>query len=175
MGIVAKSGAAYPLAPAGTHAAVCVDVIDLGILKVAFGGKEKQQHKIAIVWQIDEVRDDGKPHTIRKRYTLSLHQKASLRKDLESWRGKAFTEVELQGFDLECLLSVSCLLSVIHASSDGSTFANIASIMKLPKAMEPVKVRDYVRVCDREPDDQGSGGPPPPQGGYDPSDDEVPF
>lgn len=177
MPILAKAGAAsYTPAPAGTHAAVCCDVIDLGVLKVAFGGKEKQQHKVTIVWQIDEVRDDGKPFTVRKRYTCSLHEKASLRKDLESWRGRAFTETELAGFDLENLLSIPALLNVIHAPGrDGGTFANVASLMKLPKGIMAPEVREYVRVCNRPDEVGGQAAPADDSAPWSITDDDVPF
>src|ERR1039458_9745361 len=125
MPIIAKSsGTSYPPAPQGTHAAVCVDVIDLGMLKVAFGGKEKTQHKIRVVWQIEELRDDGKPHQVSRRYTNSLHEKAALRKDLESWRGNPFTPSELEGFDLEVLLSVGDRKSTrLNSSHLGISYA----------------------------------------------------
>ena len=57
---------------------------------------------------------DGKPFLISRRYSLSLHEKSSLRRDLESWRGRAFTQEELRGFDLEVLIGVGCLVSVVH-------------------------------------------------------------
>lgn len=177
MAIMASAGPKFTPAPAGTHAAVCCDVVDLGIVKVEYAGKAKQQHKVNIVWQIEEERDDGKPFTVRKRYTVSLHEKSSLRKDLESWRGRAFTDEELRGFDLENLLSVPALLNVIHAPGrDGSTFANVSAIMKLPKTMQPPSVRDYVRVCDRPPE-EGVGQVPPADdsAAFGISDDDVPF
>lgn len=173
MPIIAKaSGGNFIPAPAGTHAAVCVDVVDMGLLEVNFGGKKKTQHKIRLVWQIEEDMEDGKPFIVQKRYTLSLHEKAALRKDLESWRGRAFTSQELEGFDVEVLIGIPCLLNVIHAVKDGSTYANVSAIMKLPKGMNAPQPRDYVRVCDREPaqnppvTDQDFGGI---------SDDDVPF
>jgi len=55
----------------------------------------------------------------------------------------------LEAFDLESLLSVGCLINVIHESRNGSTFANVASVMRLPKGMTSPTIRDYVRVCDR--------------------------
>lgn len=173
MPIFAKAGAAFKPAPEGQHAAVCVDVVDLGDLRVEYAGKEKVQHKINVVWQIDEDRDDGKPHQVAKRYTLSLHEKAGLRKDLESWRGRSFTEEELRGFDVEKLIGVPALLNVIHNSSKGSTYANVATLMKLPKSMQAPAQRDYVRVCDRQPEagqvqESGWEGAPP-------MDDDVPF
>lgn len=152
MPIVAKaSGGSFVPAPAGTFSACCCDVVDLGTLEVNWGGKQKSQHKVRIVWQIDEVREDNKPHNVSKRYTLSLHEKSALRKDLEAWRGRSFTPQELEGFDLEVLLNVPALVNVIHETKDGKTYSNVASIMRLPKGMAAIQVRDYVRVCDREP------------------------
>lgn len=170
----AKAGTSYPPAPTGAHAAVCVDVVDMGMLKVAWGGKEKQQHKVRIIWQIDEDRDDGKPFQVSKRYTLSLHEKAALRKDLESWRGRSFTTEELEGFDLETLLGIPVLLNIIHNTKDGNTYANIASLMRLPRTMQAPVQRDYIRVCDREP---AQGEPTGPQFDEGPgiTDDDIPF
>jgi len=174
MPIIAKAGGgSFAPAPAGTHSAVCCDVVDLGVLEVNYAGKTKRQHKITVIWQIGERRDDDKLFLLRKRYTLSLHEKASLRKDLESWRGRSFTPAELEGFDIETLLGVPCLLSVIHQAKDGDIFANISAIMRLPKGMEALKVVDYVRVCDREPT---QAEPTQPQwGGMEITDDDVPF
>ena len=175
MPIIAKaSNSNFTPAPAGSHAAVCVDVVDLGVLTVEWGGKAKKQHKVRVVWQIDEDREDGTPFQVHRRYTLSLHEKAGLRKDLESWRGRAFSEQELDGFDVEVLIGVPCLLSVIHSKgNDGSVFANVASIMKLPKGMSAPTPRDYVRVCERQPEEQTQAVGTQPFG--DITDEDVPF
>jgi hypothetical protein len=149
MPIIAKAGATFIPAPAGTHPAICCDVVDLGEVEVTFQGKTQRKHKIVICWQIDEDMDNGKPFLVRRRYTCSLHEKATLRRDLESWRGRGFNDKELEAFDLESLLSVGCLINVIHESRNGSTFANVASVMRLPKGMTSPTIRDYVRVCDR--------------------------
>lgn len=175
MGIVAKAGPSYKPAPAGVHGAVCCDVVDLGMLKMSFGGKAKEQHKVKIVWQIPELRDDGKRFTLQRQYTLSLHEKSTLRRDLESWRGKKFTEQELQGFDLEVLLEKPCMLNVIHEDKNGSTYANVSAIMRLARNMEPLKVLGYVREIDRKAEDQTGGAGEPPDYGDIPIDDDVPF
>ena len=80
------SGGAFTPAPEGLHRAVCVDVIDRGILP---GYQGKETHKIDILWQI-EARDpeaDNERFRVLKRYTLSLNEKSNLSKDLEAWRG----------------------------------------------------------------------------------------
>lgn len=175
MAIYAKaSGSNFTPAPAGTHAAVCVDVVDLGVIEATWNKKTLKQHKIRIVWQIDEERDDGKPYNVSRRYTLSLHEKAGLRKDLESWRGRAFTQEELQGFDVETVIGVGCLVNVVHNDKDGSTFANVAGVMKLGKGMTAPTLREYTRVCDRDPQESTTESVPPNDfGGL--TDDDVPF
>lgn len=133
-------------APEGTHQGVCVDVVDLGEIETSFGAK----HTVEIYWQISEDMDNGKPFLVRRRYTASLHEKANLRKDLEAWRGKAFTEAELERFDLEALIGANCLISVIHKQgSKGGTFANVASLAPLMKSLPKMPARDYIRKKDR--------------------------
>src|SRR4051794_14606703 len=132
MPIMATAGDSktYTPAPEGTHQAICMDVIDLGRLPNTFK-PGTTQHKVNIVWQIDELRDDGKRHQVYKRYTLSLNEKANLRHDLESWRGKAFTRDEEMGFDVETVIGVNCLVNIQHATKDGKTYANVKSVMPL--------------------------------------------
>jgi hypothetical protein len=149
MSIIAKASGDFTPAPAGTHATVCVDVIDLGVRDVTYQGKTQRKHQIVIVWKIDGNLDDGGPFFVRRRYTCSLHEKATLRGDLESWRGRPFTDQELKAFDLENLLSVPCLINVIHETRNGSVYANVASVMQLPKGMTAPVPGDYVRVIDR--------------------------
>jgi hypothetical protein len=170
MPIIAKGGDSktYTPAPEGVHQAVCVDVIDLGMVKSQFAddktGEPKVQHKVNVVWQIGDKRDDGKRHQLYKRYTLSLHEKAALRHDLESWRGRAFTFDELAGFDVEKLIGANALVNVQHRKSqDGSrTYANVVAIMPLAKGMPKMAAHDYKRA---EPEPVS---PQPP-----PADDDV--
>jgi hypothetical protein len=85
-----------------------------------------------------EIKGKDLPRGISKRYTLSLNEKASLRKDLQSWRGRPFTSAELAGFDVSKLIGANCLLSVLHQDRAGATYANISSISALPKSMKSV-------------------------------------
>ena len=171
MPIIAKqTGSDFIPCPAGLHHAVCVDVIDLGKIKVSYGGKEpKEQHKIRLIWQTDEpIPETGKPYIVQKRYTLSLGEKATLRKDLESWRSKPLSAEELAGFDVEVLIGVNCQISVMHDTRDGSTYANVTSVVPPPKGTYKIGPRDYVRVKDRTDGGQRDEG-------YQASDEDIPF
>ena len=120
------------LPPEDTILARCIWVIDLG---TQHSDKfDKWIHQVSITWELDEKMESGEPFVISRQYTLSLGDKASLRKDLEAWRGKAFTEDELsQGFDLKKLLLQWCMITVVYNVKDNKTYANIASIMRPDK------------------------------------------
>jgi hypothetical protein len=146
--IIATAGADsanFTPAPEGVHQAVCVDVIDKGMQPNKFKNGALQR-KIDIAWQIDERRDDGKRFVVYKRYTLSLNEKATLRHDLESWRGRKFTRDEEMGFDVETVIGVNCLINVQHNSSGERTYANVVSVMPLVKGMPKIAADGYQRV-----------------------------
>lgn len=141
-----SSGVDYELAPEGTQQAVCVDVVDLGHHPNPFTAG-KTQHKVLVVWQLETLKGDGARRLAHKRYTLSLEERAILRHDLESWRGKHFTDHELEGFDVESVIGANALLNIIHQKNDGSgkTYANIASVSSLARGMVKMKADGYVR------------------------------
>jgi len=140
MYLPAPSGNEFELAPAGTHLAVCYRVIDLGTQKSTYNGKEKEQHKILISWELaDEMMTDGKPFIIGQRYTWSMSEKATLRKHLESWRGAAFQDKDFagppNGFNIRNILGKGCILTIAHKEEGDRTYANITGIGKLMKGM----------------------------------------
>lgn len=147
MSIIArKPESQYVPAPEGLHHAVCCDVIDLGLMQTAWGEK----HKVRLVWQLEPTQEDGRPYEVRKQYSLSLHDRAALRKDLESWRGRKFTPAELEGFDLEKLIGVNCQVQVVQdISEEGTIWANVQAIVPAPKGVLKLAVREYTRMQDR--------------------------
>lgn len=135
-------------APEGLHQAVCVDVHDMGLQKTPWGEK----NKVLLVWQIDLLNEqNGKRFDVRNFYTLSLSEKANLRRDLECWRGRKFTTEELAGFDLEKLLGANCQLQIVHNLGDeGKTYANVQAIVPYNSKLGPkLQPQDYVRLQDR--------------------------
>ena len=134
--IASASGKDFENAPEGVAVSRCYRIIDLGTQVSDFQGQRKSAHKILISWELlGTSNSEGKPFTIGKKYTLSLSDKATLRKDLEAWRGRKFTPAELEGFDISKLINAPCMLNVIHAEKDGKTYANIGSIMPLAGGM----------------------------------------
>jgi hypothetical protein len=155
--VKAPKGGDFVPAPEGLHRAVCVDVWEPWTEEnprfPGKDGKPKVQTKTRLVFLLDAQMPDGRPFEIAPKYTLSLHEKSSLRRDLESWRGRAFTDEECEGFDLETVIGVNCQIQVIHKKgSQGGTFANVAGIMPLARGQAKLSIpSSYVRHKDREP------------------------
>jgi hypothetical protein len=141
-----------------------VDVIDLGMIEVTWPGEApKKQHKCRIRYIGEEQDDGGSPKWLTtQRFTVSLHEKASLRRYLEDWRGVKFTETELRRFDLESLIGAAAWVKVSHETNatGDRTYARIDSCSRMPKfdpatgdaAPQPpsLEMIDYVREQDRD-------------------------
>jgi hypothetical protein len=135
-----SEGGDFTPPPAGVFPSICYRLIDLGTQVSNFQGQTKHQRKVMLSWEItdtDERMEDGRPFTISQRFTWSMHEKAGLRKTLESWRGKAFEEGDFGegGFDAKNLIGAPCMLAITRVDKDGKTYANISAVTKLPKGM----------------------------------------
>lgn len=193
----------FELIQADTYHAVCYGIVDLGHhVNPIFG---TNQHKICLLFEIPELeielKDGNKVvRTISKIYTNSLSEKSNLYKDLTSWRSRAFTEEELKGFDVFTLAGINCLLTIVHSSKNGKTYANIGAISKLMKNMEKLTARNdlvtysisesgidnapkslpsWIEDMIKKSEEYGEGEPIPDDLGYDevppPTDDDIPF
>lgn len=140
--VVENNGGNFERCPPGLHLARCYRIVDLGTQKVEYKGQIKYMHKVSFTWEIHGSGDDGqplsmndgRPYAIFKNYTLSWSDKANLRKDLQSWRGRPFTEEELRRFDLKNVLGAWCMLNVIErpAQSGSAVYSNVDSITPVP-------------------------------------------
>lgn len=123
-----------PTVPPGTHIAIAYMLCDIGTQPdTGFGEK----HKVVICFELphERVVFDGveKPLSINKFYTHSLSKKATLRKDLVSWRGREFTKEELEGFDLVNILGKPCQVAV-GINENGKSV--IDAVVAVPKGLK---------------------------------------
>jgi hypothetical protein len=144
--------------PAGNYIARCYQMIEIGTVNELIMGENKVLKKVRIGWELPtELKvfneDKGEqPLVTSKEYTLSMHEKSSLRADLKSWRGKDFTEEEARAFDITKLIGKPCMINIIHKPSKSDPtkiYANIAGITPLlkgvtmPEQMNPTFVLSY--------------------------------
>lgn len=142
------TGTSRQIIPAGNYIARCYQMIEIGTVTEMVMGKQVIAKKVRIGWELPEelkTFDESKgeqPLIISKEYTLSMNEKANLRKDLASWRGKDFTQEEARCFDITKLLGVACMLNIIHkpgVSDPTKIYERIAGITGIPKGVKPAQ------------------------------------
>lgn len=146
MAILATNTGGTTIQPieAGSYPARCYSMIHIGTIDENFQGEIKTMNKVRITFELPtelkvfKEENGEQPHVISKEFTLSLHEKATLRSFLKNWRGQDFTEEEAKSFDIEKLIGAACMLNITHKKSkDGTkTYAEIGSVSKLPKGLE---------------------------------------
>lgn len=139
-----NGGISIPKLEGRVYTAISSAIIDLGMqTSEKF---QKTQRKFMMIWIIkgEEVEVNGEklPRTMSKEYSFSLNEKSTLRKDLQAWRGKVFTDEELQGFNLVNILNKPCQLQIILEEKNGKQYNNIAGIMSLPKGTTVEELKD---------------------------------
>ena len=156
MSLVAKDSGGdgnFTPVPPGMHLARCYRIIDLGTQKSEFQGQIKYLQKVMLQFEVhgeDEkgkalVTSKGDPLSISKNYTLSLAEKATLRLDLQTWRGVAFTPDQLRGFELKNILGHWAMLSVAKSiGNNGKEYTNIMSVNPVPQAIKKAGLPDGV-------------------------------
>lgn len=205
-------GSFTPVAP-GMHLARCYRIVDMGTQKTEFQGQAKHLQKVMLQFEVHGEDDNGKPlltakgepMSISKNFTLSLAEKATMRKDLQAWRGREFTPEELRGFELKNVLGAWAMITASKAvGNNGKEYTNIVSINPVPAAIKkagmPEGFNKLAMFVISNPDMElfetfGNGlkekitsspewrarGPAPqpapdrPSSGFDDMDDDIPF
>jgi hypothetical protein len=144
-----SSGGDFSPAPSGTHPAVLVQLIDLGTQEGEYEGKVTHRRKIRMVFELHSLEaqtDDGKPMVVGRDFTLSSHENAGLRKFIEGWRGKAFSDDEASDFDYKVMLGKPCILNITHDKApSGKVYANVNTASRLMTGMTaPAQVNPSV-------------------------------
>lgn len=141
MAIIAKNnGGDYAPMESGVYVGRCVQMLQIGTVTEIINGESKTAHKVILGFEfptekkVFKEENGEQPFFLRKEYTLSFHEKSTLRKHLETWRGKEFSDTEARSFDITKLLNVPCTINVVHKQSKtGKVYAEIGSISPLMK------------------------------------------
>lgn len=123
----------------GSYIGRCIRVEDLGTQETVWEGQKKSSRKVRLAIELPnelvEWERDGKkikePFIVFWTLTASLGEKASMRKALENWRGRAFTADEVKHFDLDTIVGAAGTVT-LTASKDGK-YVNVTSIAPVMK------------------------------------------
>jgi hypothetical protein len=150
-----SGGGSFTPVPPGMHLARCYRIIDLGTQDSEYKGVMKQQRKVMLQFEVHGEDDSGaplvtpkgEPMSISKNYTLSLGEKATLRADLQAWRGREFTAEELRGFELEKVLGAWAMLAIAKSvGQNGKEYTNIMNINPVPKVLRDTLPLGYNKL-----------------------------
>ena len=129
-----KAGGDFKPHVEGIHPAVCVDVIDLGLVESEFQGQRRLVHKVRVFFETEQRNEEGKNCIISKTFTASLHPKAKLAEFLGKWRGRPVVPGE--SIDLAKLIGANCTLVISHQQNlVGRTYASIDAVSKPTKKL----------------------------------------
>lgn len=144
---VGGSGGDFPVLDENGYLARLVSIVDIGIHEGSYGAK----HQCVFTWELPtEIGEDGRPYVISRFYTLSLNEKANMRKDIESMKGKIPVEkLEDPAFVdsmFTKLLSTPCQLSISqYKNKEGYLRNGIEGVGKPMKGAEiPAAINDLV-------------------------------
>jgi hypothetical protein len=161
---VSEKGGQAILPTEGPTIGVCYQVINLGHQKVVFNGEESYKPKLRLTFELPEHRhifdeDKGEqPLVLSSEFVISMNPKSNLYKFIKSW----FPQKDLSEgseVDFTKLIGKPGLISVVYATGTGKnagkTFANIGSIMPVPKGMTiPARTENECVVYDVEEHDE---------------------
>lgn len=112
------------------------------------------QTKVTFLWELPgqqiTYEKDGQtvtaPKGISKSFTLSMNERATLRKNLESWIDRPFTPEELKsGVDISKFAGSACRLAIGQAQrQDGTKFNTVDKVVRLKDGKCPALYNDKV-------------------------------
>ena len=137
MGLKIKDRAKPKLPPVepGVYIAVCVGVVDLG---EQYSEKFKNyRNEVQFIWELagETVEVDGevKPRHLFRTFSVATSKKSNLRGFLGGWNGVAYSDEQFQELDMFDQVGRACQLNVVL--SDSGEYANVDSVIPLPKGM----------------------------------------
>jgi len=129
-----KVGGDFKPHPEGIHPALCVDLIDLGLVDSEWQGQHRLVNKVRLVFETEQRGEDGRNCIITKTFTASLHPKAKLSEFIGKWRGRPIVPGE--SIDLSKLIGANCTLVISHQQNMvGRTYASIDAVSKPTKRL----------------------------------------
>ncbi len=138
----------FPAHSEGTHRIVLADAVRLGLSVKEYEGKKSLKDTVALIFQSEELRDDGKPFELTREFTYSPAPNAHLPGFLKAFGAKVDTEEERARAisEIPSYVGRSVLGTVERrVSKKGRTYAKLASTAPLMKDQAPLTVKGYTR------------------------------
>ena len=136
---------APPIDP-GVYIAVCVGVVDLG---EQYSEKFKNySYKGMYIWELPgetiEIDGEQKPRQLSKEFTISASNKSNLRKFIETWNSRSYSDEDFMEFDVFEQVGKPCQLNVVL--NETKEYANVDNLMPIPKGFPaPTTTTEHIK------------------------------
>jgi hypothetical protein len=136
---------APPVEP-GVYMAVCIGFIDCG---EQYSEKFKSySSKGMYVWELIgetiEVDGEQKPRQLSKEFTISASNKSNLRKFIETWNSRTYSDEDFMEFDVFEQVGKPCQLNVVL--NETKEYANVDNLMPIPKGFPaPTTTTEHIK------------------------------
>lgn len=170
------AGKVFEKAPSNMYQAVLADIVDLGLVKSTYKGKEKIQPKVRLVWILNAKDKEGNNFRVMKRLTALLADKATLFSTIKDIIGS----VPVAPFETETLIGKNSRLVVsLETGTDGKQYSNVKAILSPDPATPYFAVpADFVRAKDKKKDEDApaqAGNQQAAPAQQEVADEEIPF
>ncbi len=141
--ITADVGGNFTHCPPGNDVASCCAIVVIGTIMESFkGAAPEPAKKVILGFEITNkkhvFKEGGQPEpfVMWSEYLLSFNEKANLRKTIHSWAGQAFSNEQMKAFNLDDMLTCSCLANIVaDTNAKGEKRTRIHSISAVPEGM----------------------------------------
>ena len=133
MKIIDRAKPKVPPVEPGVYMAVCIGFIDLG---EQYSEKFKSYtNKGMYVWELPgetiEIDGEQKPRQLSKEFTISASNKSNLRKFIETWNSKNYSDEDFMEFDVFEQVGKPCQLNVVL--NETKEYSNVDNLMPIPR------------------------------------------
>lgn len=137
---------------AGTYLARCYSITHIGTEFFEYQGEPKSSNKVRFTFELPtklkvfKEDEEAKPLVISKEYGISTHEKSTLRKILNSWRGHDLSAEEIKSFDVLTMIGKPALISVSITDKGYNKITGIMPLMDgqtCPPQINPTLIFDY--------------------------------
>lgn len=146
------------LVPEGNHPARIYEVIEVGTVEGSWMGQPKMNYNVRIGFEFPTKKfmfseEKGlQPFVLSREMSLSLGEKANLRKIVEAVEGRKLTEAEAVNYDVTTIIGKPLLVTVSHTepNNEGIQYANATTFSGLIEGLTVSNLYNPTRLLTYE-------------------------
>jgi hypothetical protein len=142
------------LVPEGNHPARIYELIEIGTVEGSWMGQPKMNHNVRVSFEFPTKKfvfneeKGAQPFVLSREMSLSLGEKANLRKIVEAVEGRKLTDAEAVNYDVLTIVGKPLLVTVSHTepNQEGIQYANATTFSAVIEGLTVAPLYNPIRV-----------------------------